>query len=121
MTRSALCHSRFWLFFLVAIACCATAVQGQTYTDLFDFDDTNLYGSTTSDKTHSAGTVFKITPSGTYSELFDFAGTGAGGFPLDPPVGGPDGALYVTTPINTFLIYRITTAGVATSIATLGA
>src|SRR5438477_250312 len=69
-----------------------------------------------------AATVFSaLAPAQTYPDLFDFAGGCSGGFPLDPPIGGSDGKLYMTTPIGAFLVYKITTAGVATSIASLDA
>ena len=41
--------------------------------------------------------VFQITPSGTFTELYDFTNTTDGAYPKTPPVQAQDGNLYGTT------------------------
>lgn len=61
--------------------------------------DGTLYGTTSEGGTGGRGTVFRITPAGTYSLLYAFTGIG-GSVPGETPEGGlvfgPDGALYGT-------------------------
>ena len=71
---------------------CAALSQAQTYTDMHDFtgtdgccsfypgmlaqgEDGNIYGGTPSGGKLGGGNIFKITPSGTYTDIFDFDGT----------------------------------------------
>lgn len=107
-----------------------------TVTDLHDFDlthggypqgglsmgtDGNFYGATYQGG-HGFGTVFKITPSGTFTELYDFNNTTDGAYPKTPPVQAQDGNLYGTTNNGTIaVIYKITTSGTFTAMATLAA
>jgi uncharacterized repeat protein (TIGR03803 family) len=107
-----------------------------TVTDLHDFDlthggspqggismgtDGNFYG-TTYQGGHGYGTVFKITPSGTFTELYDFNNTTDGAYPKTPPVQAQDGNLYGTTNNGTIaVLYKITTSGTFTVMATLAA
>jgi uncharacterized repeat protein (TIGR03803 family) len=93
----------------------ATApLHAQTYQDLYDFNcvtggcfpsdhgpltqwkDGNLYGTAGSGGSHGYGTVFKVTPLGTYTDLwqFDWA-TGAG--PASGLTLASDGNFYGTT------------------------
>lgn len=108
-------------------------LYAQTYTDIYDFnnsdgccanypsmlaqgEDGSLYGATTSGGT-GAGNIFKITPQGTFSNLFNFDGTHGRG-----PQGGLslgfDGNFYGTTyqggttPAGT--IFKITPSGTQT-------
>ncbi len=108
-----------------------------TFTNLHNFDlthggypqgglsmglDGNFYGTTYQGGTGHAGTVFKLTPSGTFTELYDFTNTTDGAYPKTPPVQALDGNLYGTTGNGTIaVIYKITTAGVFTAMATLPA
>jgi uncharacterized repeat protein (TIGR03803 family) len=90
----------------------STLVRGQTYTDMHDFnnsdgccanypsllaqgEDGDIYGATTSGGS-GAGNIFKITPTGTFTNLFNFDGTHGRG-----PQGGLslgfDGNFYGTT------------------------
>ena len=109
--------------------------QSGTITDLHDFNitdgsgpqgglslglDGNLYGSTNGGGTGSGGTVFKITPAGVHSVIYNFVSSATGGFPRNSPVQGPDGKLYGTTAIGGAVIYKLTTAGAFTKLATLG-
>lgn len=61
-----------------AVFCwCATAAMvftAQTFTTLHSFDGTdgNLYGTTSKLGAHGGGTVFKITPTGTRTTLYNF-------------------------------------------------
>src|SRR5215470_5437310 len=92
---------------------CAALLQAQTYTDMHDFvntdgccqmypgllaqgEDGNIYGASASGGTAGYGTFFKITPSGTYTDLHNFDLTHGGG-----PWGGVslanDGNFYGTT------------------------
>jgi uncharacterized repeat protein (TIGR03803 family) len=82
--------------------------------------DGNFYGTTRVGGNFNLGTIFKITPGGTLTKLYDF-GTCKypcvdGAYPMAPPVQGRDGNFYGTTPyttngINDGLVYKITPAG----------
>lgn len=81
--------------------------------------DGNYYGTTLGDASGGAGsgqagTIWRLTPSGTFTTLHTF-GWSDGGQPLAPPVWGPDGNLYGTTnsggASNLGVVYRITPAG----------
>ena len=58
--------------------------------------DGNLYGTTTAGGTYSLGTVFRLTPAGVESVLWNFGATADGQTP-EGVVEGPDGALYGIT------------------------
>lgn len=97
----------FLLILLFTPVLCA-----QTYTDLFDFAgssccpqypflmaqgrDGNLYGTIASGGTNNAGFVFQITPTGTYTVLYNFD-TVHGSTPIGGLALGADGNLYGTT------------------------
>jgi len=91
----------------------AALLQAQTYTDLHDFDETdgccamypgmlaqgpdgNIYGATTSGGAHFYGNIFKMTPSGTVTDLYDFDVT-HGAYPSGGLSLGTDGNFYGTT------------------------
>ena len=96
----------------IALVGLSAMVNAQTYTDMHDFnnsdgccanypsllaqgEDGNIYGATTSGGS-GAGNIFKITPTGTFTNLFNFDGTHGRG-----PEGGLslgfDGNFYGTT------------------------
>lgn len=111
MTRTKL--PRLLLMFAVFVLPFTGLMQGQTYTDIHDFDeiegccalypsmmvqgrDGNIYGATTSGGSHFYGNIFKMTPSGTLTSIYSFDSTHGNG-----PVGGitlgTDGNFYGTT------------------------
>ncbi len=60
--------------------------------------DGNFYGTTTSGGTNDYGTVFRISPSGSYTQLYSFAGPpNDGDYPAAGLVQGSDGNFYGTT------------------------
>jgi uncharacterized repeat protein (TIGR03803 family) len=84
----------------------------QTFTTLYSFTggndgygpnglvlgrDGGFYGTTVNGGTNSAGTVFKINPSGTLTSLYSFTGTTDGANPAAGLVQGSDGYFYGTT------------------------
>ena len=106
--------SHLWLAIaLSAMALCAVAAQGQTFTTLFSFNNSNganpqgslimdaqgnLYGTTSSGGTYSFGTVFKLDPSGNEAVLHSFAGDlSDGGTPVANLILDASGNLYGTT------------------------
>ena len=124
---------------MLAFSGTPTPLHAQIYTDLHDFDctvegcsptypevlaqgrDGNLYGTARNGGTSNMGTVFKITPSGSITTLYNFSGTdGAnpeGGLSL-----GLDGNFYGTTILgganNLGTIFKVTPAGVLTTLHT---
>src|SRR5450759_156770 len=69
----------------------------QPYAGLVQGTDGNFYGTTLYGGTSGSGTVFKITPAGTRSTLYSFAGSIDGGYPYAGLVQGTDGNFYGTT------------------------
>ena len=90
-------------------------MRAQTYTDIHDFVETdgccanypsmmaqgqdgNIYGTTTSGGTLGAGNIFRLTPSGTFTVIYNFTGSNGDG---EGPQGGLalgfDGNFYGTT------------------------
>lgn len=58
--------------------------------------DGNLYGTASYGGLNGAGTLFKLTPTGTLTVLYDFGGAGLPGHPYSAPILGTDGNLYGT-------------------------
>jgi len=69
------------------------------YAGLLLASDGNFYGTTMEsfDSDATGGTVFRITPSGTFTLLYDFPGVSGGSSPFAGLVQGDDGKLYGTT------------------------
>jgi uncharacterized repeat protein (TIGR03803 family) len=111
--------SRCWFFSLailvLALASLDTAAESQTFSVLYNFGtnsgdplnpgvpglvaqgrDGNLYSTTSNGGTQGAGTVFKITPTGKLTVLYNFDGT-HGRAPLGGLALGTDGTFYGTT------------------------
>lgn len=74
------------------------SLNGSTPKGSLIYDGTLLYGMTRSGGSSNSGTIFNITPSGTYTKLWNFTG-GTGGFPT--------GSLY----LNGGDLYGMTTSG----------
>ena len=72
--------------------------DGQTpYAGLIQGIDGNFYGTTYDGGTSGFGTVFKVTPSGTETVVYSFAGGSDGEYPYAGVIQGSDGNLYGTT------------------------
>jgi uncharacterized repeat protein (TIGR03803 family) len=87
----------------------------------------DLFGTTSTGGPHRAGTVFKITPSGTLTTLYSFCSEGGGActdgqFPVGALIQARDGYLYGTTAqvggstSNAGTIFKITTSGKLTTL-----
>ena len=92
---------------------------------LVEGPDGNFYGTASQDGMHGGGTVFKITPDGTLTTLFDFGASDSNGnipdgaSPLAGLILGSDGNFYGTTAdINAQMgtIYKITPGGALTTL-----
>lgn len=85
--------------------------------------DGNFYGTTASGGANGAGTVFKVTLAGGYTDLVDFTGMGAPNKGSNPQSGltlGADGNFYGVTygggSLNAGTIFKITPLGVMTTL-----
>jgi uncharacterized repeat protein (TIGR03803 family) len=88
---------------------------------LVQTSDGNFYGTTQFGGTHSAGAVFRISPSGTYTTLYSFADSPDGAQPFAGLVQGSDGNFYGTTyaggsNINDGTVFRISPSGSYTNL-----
>jgi uncharacterized repeat protein (TIGR03803 family) len=89
-----------------------------SYAALVQGSDSNFYGTTLSGGTSNAGTIFRISPSGSYTNLYSFGGYPTdGGTPEAGLVQGSDGDFYGTTASgglaanNDGTIFRISPSG----------
>ncbi|MGY6217640.1 choice-of-anchor tandem repeat GloVer-containing protein [Methylolobus aquaticus] len=101
------------------------AVEGRYSQGLTLGRDGNFYGAAGSGGPADRGTVYRMTPNGSVTVLHAFGATGPQS-PFGPPVQGRDGALYGVAMINWSpagnegVVYRVTTSGVFSVIATIG-
>ena len=102
---------------LYNFACCSVAYE--PYSGLTLGADGNFYGTTSVGGTFGSGTVFKLTPTGTLSVLYNFAGSD-GGDPHAPPIQGTDGNFYGTTlgggAQSLGTVYKLTPSGTLTTL-----
>jgi uncharacterized repeat protein (TIGR03803 family) len=71
------------------------STDGQNpYTNLIQGSDGNYYGTTQGSGGSAIGTVFKLTPTGVETVLYNFPDQTQGAFPRLPLTQGPDGLLY---------------------------
>ncbi|HEY6291972.1 MAG TPA: choice-of-anchor tandem repeat GloVer-containing protein [Terriglobia bacterium] len=125
----------------LSVLCLATAIAlpAQTYTVLHSFyfadgqspdiegpptqaTDGNLYGVTYTGGLNGGGTIFKITPSGTFTTFYNFCVPGGcfeGAGPYTAPIQAADGNLYGTTEAGgtngAGTVFKITLNGKITS------
>ncbi len=89
------------------------------YGGLTKGSDGNFYGTTYSGGANNDGTIFQITPSGTLTTIYNFAGSDGNG-PYATMVLGTDGKLYGTTSQgganNIGTVFSVTTAGSLTTL-----
>ena len=83
--------------------------------------DGNFYGTTYLGGASQAGTVYRVTPTGTYTLLHSFSNAQQGGFfPYAGLVQAPDGNLYGTTlrggPNDAGTLFRLTLGGTLTTV-----
>jgi uncharacterized repeat protein (TIGR03803 family) len=82
--------------------------------------DGNFYGTTSQGGSGGAGTVFKITPTGSLTTLYTFDGGANGGWPYSTLVQGSDGNLYGATSAGGSggegTVFRMTAAGALTTL-----
>ncbi len=90
------------------------------YTGLIQGSDGNFYGTAPASGANGVGTVYKITPSGTMTTLYNFTLGDDGGLPQAPLVEGNDGNFYGTTGAGganqSGTVFKITPAGVLTTL-----
>jgi uncharacterized repeat protein (TIGR03803 family) len=94
-------------------------------TPLLQGSDGNFYGTTSLGGANGLGEVFKLTPSGALTDLYDFSGAGDGVSPTGALVEGGDGSFYGATSANGGIsaanggdgtIFKVTPAGVLTTL-----
>ncbi len=129
----------------LALACAAITLslavctQAQTFSYLADFDgangyqpfgsltqgtDGNIYGTTTNGGGHGYGNIYRITPSGEITSIYNFClrlSCTDGTTPESAPVLGSDGNLYGTTTGIGYgygTIYKMTLSGKLTTLYT---
>lgn len=122
---------------LLAISVTSTTVHAQTFADLHDFNcntdgcngrypgriaqgrDGNLYGTMPGGGNPNLGTVFTVTPGGTFNKIYNFSGTDGYG-PFSGLTLGTDGNFYGATyndGANGYgTLFKITPAGTLTTL-----
>jgi uncharacterized repeat protein (TIGR03803 family) len=86
------------------------------YAGLVQGDDGNFYGTTSGGGTNNEGTVFKITPQGTLTTLWQFNYYSKGAYPSAGLVQGSDSNFYGTTSGGVGTVFKITSQGTLTTL-----
>jgi uncharacterized repeat protein (TIGR03803 family) len=93
------------------------------YAGLIQGSDGNLYGTTYNGGASGLGTVFKVTPSGTETVLYSFAGGSDGKHPYGGVIQGSDGNFYGTTyqggTSGLGTVFKVTPSGTETGLICL--
>jgi uncharacterized repeat protein (TIGR03803 family) len=93
------------------------------YASLVQGSDGNFYGTTRTGGANGTGAVFKITPEGTETVLYSFAGGSDGANPYSSLIQGSDGEFYGTTALGgatgNGTVFKITPAGIETVLYSL--
>lgn len=87
-------------FTILHTFCTSSCTDGDEPTGIILGSDGNFYGTTTLGGAFQSGTVFQISPTGTFKVLHTFcslANCADGGIPIFPPMQGSDGNLYGST------------------------
>jgi uncharacterized repeat protein (TIGR03803 family) len=88
-----------------------------SYAPLVQGEDGNFYGTTSQGGANGNGTVFRISPTGNLTNLWEFTGCGDGGIPYAGLMQGSDGNFYGTTsgsgsgPSGYGTVFRISPSG----------
>jgi uncharacterized repeat protein (TIGR03803 family) len=105
----------------------SSPTDGLNPNGLVQGSDGNFYGTTESGGTNNFGTVFRISPSGSYTNLYSFGGHQAndGSGPLAGLVQGSDGNFYGTTVSGGTngsygTVFRISTSGAYSNLYSFG-
>lgn len=121
---------------VLMLAATTTLVQAQTYTQLYTFPETNrnntgifsqvlaqgrdanIYSTIANGGAHSGGSAYKMTPTGQFTDLYDFcalSGCADGSIPYGGLTLGFDGNFYSTTQVggskNAGTVFQMTPAG----------
>jgi len=84
--------------------------------------DGNFYGACeTGNPATGLGSIYKVTPSGVFTDLHDFTATAGDAYPLFAPIQALDGNFYGATGLQNAIcgnVYKLTTAGVYTNLHT---
>jgi len=97
--------------------------DGSSPNGLVQGRDGNFYGTTSSGGTSNAGTVFRISPSGTHTTLYSFVGSPSDGSGPNGLVQGSDGNFYGTAgggTSNAGTVFRISPSGSETNLYSFG-
>ncbi|HUI41543.1 MAG TPA: choice-of-anchor tandem repeat GloVer-containing protein [Terriglobia bacterium] len=96
---------------------------GYPYAGLLQASDGNLYGATASGGPNEAGTIFKISPTGTFATLYFFCSQNNctdGASPYGALVQAPNGSFYGTTyyggAYNSGTVFKFTLSGMLTTL-----
>jgi uncharacterized repeat protein (TIGR03803 family) len=92
----------------------------EPYGALVQASDGNFYGTVTGGGAYGDGTIFKITPTGTFTTLHSFVGASDGAYPYAALLQGRDGNFYGTTfeggTDSAGTVFKITPRGVLTTL-----
>jgi uncharacterized repeat protein (TIGR03803 family) len=102
-----------------------TSLQAAANSGLTLATDGNFYGSSATGGSNGLGSIYQVSAAGVLTTLYSFAGPSDGALPVGPLIQASDGALYGVTQGETGFypstLFKITTAGVLTTLHTFNA